>query len=243
MDSATFAVEAAVEESHWWFVGRRELFGREIARLGLEPSSRVVDVGTGTGAGLRLLRELGFSDVQGVDMSEDAIRHCALKNLGQVQKGDACALPFADASCDLVCATDVIEHVIDDARALDEISRVLRPGAHALLTVPAFASLWGLQDEKAHHKRRYRLSPLLAQVETAGMVPVRSYYFNYLLFAPIWMARQIIRLAAIQLNSENEMNAPAINRLLTALFRLDCLTAPYVRPPFGVSALVVARKP
>ena len=61
MDSATFAVEAAVEESHWWFVGRRELFGREIARLGLAPCSRVADVGTGTGAGLRLLRGLGFA--------------------------------------------------------------------------------------------------------------------------------------------------------------------------------------
>lgn len=243
MDSATFAVEAAVEASHWWFVGRRELFGREIARLGLAPSSRVADVGTGTGAGLRLLRELGFSHVEGVDMNDEAIRYCALKNLGEVRKGDACALPFADASCDLVCATDVIEHVDDDARALREISRVLGAGGYALLSVPTFASLWGLQDEKAHHKRRYRLAPLLSQIATAGMVPIRSYYFNYLLFAPIWMARQIIRLAAIELNSENEMNTPVINRPLTAIFRLDCLTAPNLRPPFGVSALVVARKP
>jgi len=242
MDSATYAVEAAVEESHWWFVGRRELFGREIARLGLAPSSRVADVGTGTGAGLRLLRELGFCHVRGVDMSEEAIRYCALKKLGEVQKGDACALPFPDASYDLICATDVIEHVDDDALALAEIARVLRHDAYALLTVPTFASLWGLQDDKAHHKRRYRLAPLLAQVETAGLVPVRSYYFNYLLFAPIWTARQIIRLAAIRLNSENEVNAPAVNRLLTAIFRFDCLTAPHLRPPFGVSALIVARK-
>jgi len=242
MDSATYAVEAEVEEAHWWFVGRRELFGREIARLGLTPSSRVADVGTGTGAGLRLLRELDFSHVCGVDMSEEAIRYCALKNLGKVQKGDVCALPFPDASYDLICATDVIEHVEDDARALTEIARVLRQGAYALLTVPTFPSLWGLQDEKAHHKRRYRLAPLRAQIEAAGLVPVRSYYFNYLLFVPVWTARKIIRLASIRLNSENEVNAPAINRLLTAVFRFDCLTAPYLRPPFGVSALIIAQK-
>jgi SAM-dependent methyltransferase len=242
MDDATYAVEAAVEQTHWWFVGRRELFGREIARLTLAPSARVADIGTGTGAGLRMLRDIGFSDVRGVDMSEAAIRYCALKNLGEVQRGDACALPFPDASYDLICATDVIEHVDDDARALAEISRVLRHGGYALLTVPTFASLWGLQDEKAHHKRRYRLAPLLAQVRSAGMVPVRFYYFNYLLFAPIWMARQIIRIAAVRLDSENEVNTPAINRLLTAIFRFDCLTAPHLRLPFGVSALIVARK-
>jgi ubiquinone/menaquinone biosynthesis C-methylase UbiE len=160
-----------------------------------------------------------------------------------VRKGDVCALPFADASYDLVCATDVIEHVDDDELALAEISRVLRPGAYALLTVPTFASLWGLQDERAQHKRRYRLAELVARVEAAHLVAIRFYYFNYLLFVPIWTARQIIRLAAIRLGSENEVNTPAINRLLTAIFRFDCLTAPRLRPPFGVSALIAAQKP
>ena len=242
MDSAVFAVEAAVEESHWWFVGRRELFGREITALGLNSSSRVADIGTGTGMGLRMLRDLGFSDVRGVDMSDDAIRYCAQKGLGTVEKGNACELPFADATIDLVCATDVVEHVDDDNRALAEMVRVLKPGAYALITVPTFMSLWGLQDEKAHHKRRYRMGPLLAQIRAAGLVPARSYYFNYLLFVPIWIARQIIHFFDIKLNSENEVNSPLINRLLTAIFRFDCATASYVKMPFGVSALIVARK-
>jgi ubiquinone/menaquinone biosynthesis C-methylase UbiE len=242
MESGTYAVEAAVEETHWWFVCRRELFAREIARLNLKKSSRIIDVGTGTGAGLRLLRNLGFADVQGVDMSDEAIKYCAQKNLGQVRKGSICDLPFSDDACDLVCATDVIEHVDDDAQALRELSRVLSKDAHALITVPTFPSLWGLQDEVAHHKRRYRLSPLLAAVKAAGLEPVRYYYFNYILFAPVWLARQIIRTANIQLRSENEVNSPSINQLLTLVFRLDCLTAAYLRPPFGVSAFVLARK-
>jgi hypothetical protein len=99
-----------------------------------------------------------------------------------------------------------------------------------------------LQDEKAHHKRRYRLSPLLEQVRACGLVPVRSYYFNFLLFVPIWLARQVIRLFAVKLDSENEVNSPLVNRVLTAIFKLDCALAPHAKVPFGVSCLVIARK-
>jgi SAM-dependent methyltransferase len=242
METGTFAVEARVEEAHWWFVGRRRLFAREIGRLGLPPDAGVLDIGTGTGSGLRMLRDCGFRNVRGVDASDDAIAFAAAKGLGRVERGSIYAVPAADASQALVLATDVIEHVDDDIRALREVARVLAPGGYLLLTVPAFPSLWGLQDQRAHHKRRYRLQPLRRLLESAGIAPLRSYYFNYLLFGPIWLARQAIRVLNVDLESENEVNSPVINGLLTPIFRLDCATAPWVRPPFGVSALVLGRK-
>ncbi len=242
MDTGTFAVEAAVEETHWWFTGRRQLFAREIARLRLPADAAIIDIGTGTGSNLRMLRDIGFSNVRGVDASDDAIGYVTAKGLGPVQRGSILALPVTDASQALVLATDVIEHVEDDARALREVTRVLAPSGFALITVPTFPSLWGLQDRRAQHKRRYRLKPLLRLMRTAGLTPLRSYYFNYLLFVPIWLARQVIALLRIELDSENEVNSPAINRLLTAIFRLDCASAPILHPPFGVSALVIAKR-
>nr|MCH9674054.1 class I SAM-dependent methyltransferase [Gammaproteobacteria bacterium] len=146
------------------------------------------------------------------------------------------------ASFELVLATDIIEHVNEDADALREIWRVLAPGGRVLITVPAFESLWGLQDERSAHVRRYRMKPLLQRVESSGLEPLTHYYFNYLLFVPIWLARRAIDLFKVNLDSENEVNSPALNRLLSAIFRLDVSTARLVRPPFGVSALVVAKK-
>ena len=64
-------------------------------------------------------------------LSDDAIRWCAEKGLGDVAKGDVCDLPFGDAEFDLVLATDIIEHVDDDLRAVGEIRRVLAPGGIA----------------------------------------------------------------------------------------------------------------
>jgi SAM-dependent methyltransferase len=50
--------------------------------------------------------------------------------------GDATALPFATASVDAVTCFDVLEHVDDDRRALDESLRVLRPGGALLVSSP-----------------------------------------------------------------------------------------------------------
>jgi len=243
MDAATYAVEAAVEQNHWWFAVRRELFAREIDGLSVGPRGRVLDIGTSTGTNLRMLNELGFERVSGLDSSEEAIHFCAAKGFRNVRQGDVCAMPFAPASFELVLATDIIEHVEDDGAALAEIARVLVPGGVALITVPTFPSLWGLQDRVAHHKRRYRLRQLVAAIRRAGLEPRRRYYFNYLLFVPIWAARRVIDLLGIELGSENEVNSPLLNALLRAVFQLDALTAPLLHPPFGVCALVVARRP
>jgi SAM-dependent methyltransferase len=237
-----YEIEAEVEAAHWWFVGRRRLFARELIRAGLTSESSVLDVGTGTGANLRLLRELHINNVTGLENNEMAIQFCLSKGFGNMRCGDICAIPFDDRSFDFVLATDVIEHVERDSAALREITRVLHDGGTALVTVPAFASLWGLQDEVSLHKRRYRMEALLQKMRAAGLEPLRYYYFNYLLFAPIWMARRLIALFGVKRASENEVNSPFLNRCLSAIFTVDISTAPLLRPPFGVSILAVGRK-
>jgi SAM-dependent methyltransferase len=242
MDIATFEVEAEVEANHWWFVGRRQLFSSLIEHTGLDRRASVLDVGTSTGTNLRMLRDLGFSRVRGLDSSEVAIQFCDQKGLGTVELGDACRIPAEDGSFQLVLATDVIEHVDDDNAALKEFTRVLAPGGYLLLTVPAFMSLWGLQDTVAQHRRRYRMRGLVNQIADAGLQPLQRFYFNFFLFAPIWTARQIIKMFGIKLGSENQVNSPSINKILTRIMAFDVALAPSIRPPFGVSALVLARK-
>jgi SAM-dependent methyltransferase len=242
MDTGTYAVEAEIEANHWWFVGRRQLFSKIVGTLQLDGQADTLDIGTSTGTNLRMLRELGFARVTGLDNSDVAIRFCAEKGLGKVEKGDACKLPFADNRFDLILATDVIEHVDDDVGALREMLRVLAPGGHVLITVPAFMSLWGLQDDVAQHRRRYRMKMLVDRVELAGLRSKDSFYFNFLLFLPIWAARKTIRILGIKLESENQVNSYWINKILSAVMSVDIFLSPALTPPFGVSALVLAQK-
>jgi len=176
MDSATYAIEADVEATHWWFTERRWLFGRLIAGFALARDARILDIGTSTGTNLRLLRELGFTRGEGLDASAEAVRWCAEKGYGKVTQGDVCALPFDDASFDLVLATDIIEHVDDDGAALREIRRVLKPGGRVLMIDIAgndhplldtyLQAAEVLRD--ASHVRDYRADEWLAMFRGAG---------------------------------------------------------------------------
>lgn len=243
MDLIAYEIEAEVEENHWWFTTRRALFSREIAKLGIPSDSAILDVGTSTGTNLRLLREDGFTNVSGLDFSPEAISFCKSKGFDGVKQGDICAMPFDDNCFDLVLATDIIEHVDDDVQAVREIARVLRPDGRAIVTVPAFMSLWGLQDDVAQHKRRYRHASFTKVLRDGGLMVNNSYHFNYLLFGPIFVARRLINIMGVRMNSESELNNPFLNRILTAVFKLDITTAPYLRMPFGVSLFASTQIP
>lgn len=243
MEKSTYDVESGIEAVHWWFVGRRRLFRGLIGRMGIPVDAAILDVGTSTGTNLRMLRDMGFTGVLGMDLEDAAILWCAEKGLGTVRKGDVRDMPFADGAFDLVLATDIVEHVDEDVSALREIHRVLKPSGRVLLTVPAFRSLWGLQDRVSHHKRRYRRGEFVEKLRAAGFTVEDAFYFNFLLFAPIWLARRLIALTRLELKSENELNSPLVNAVLGAVFGLDVRLARRVRPPFGVSICAIVGKP
>lgn len=241
MNEDVYTVESQVQSTHWWFAGRRRLLAKLLRELRPQRDWRILEVGSGTGANLPVLNGLGVRQVVACDYSVDALRYG--RGVTPAVRVDACRLPFVSGSFDVVLAADVIEHIDDDRTALEEIARVLKPGGHLVLTVPAFPALWGPQDVVAHHRRRYRRSPLLGLLAAAGVAVHTSFHFNYLLFLPIYLARKLLIALRVPVASENEINTAWINIVLTRVFFLDVDTAPWLRAPFGVSLCVVALKP
>ena len=143
---------------------------------------------------------------------------------------------------DLVLATDIIEHVDDDVAALREVHRVLKADGRALITVPAFMTLWGVQDEVSNHRRRYRLPELRRVLEEAGFEIERSTYANITFFLPILLVRKLMRLTGIRTDTENSINVSAFNGVFGALFGAESAVLRYTNLPFGVSGLCVAKK-
>lgn len=243
MEASVYEAEFENESTHWWFVQRRNLFAR-LLDPGLKPdSARILDVGTSTGTNLRLLTDLGFSHVVGVELNPSAAEFARQKTGVEVLVADSTALPFEDCEFDCVFATDVIEHIEDDEAALKELARVLRPGGKLIITVPAFMSLWGLQDDLSHHHRRYRIRQLRRIIDGAKLTVDESFYFNFLLFPAVFLVRRLMRLFPLKIRSEGDLNTGGLNFLLSAVFNLDCRLARRLRIPFGVSACAVCSRP
>jgi SAM-dependent methyltransferase len=243
MQQHTYSIMYEVEGKHWWFAGRRRIIAefvegvcRDMGKL----RPQILDVGCGTGANLQMLSQFGAAE--GVDVSSEALDFCRARGLAEVKQGAAESLPFADASFDLVTGLDVVEHLDDDIAGLSEMRRVLRPDGRAVLFVPAFMFLWGVQDDISHHRRRYTLTELTQRLGDAGLTVERASYANITFFAPILFGRVLMRLTGLRPASENNITIGALNGLLGRILGAESWWLRRMNFPFGVSIICVAKK-
>lgn len=244
MQPHTYLIMHRVEGSHWWFVGRRRIlssFVRRIVKDLNRQEQRILDIGCGTGANLEMLSE--FGKAEGVDVSAEALAFCQARGLQNVRQGEAERLPYEDNSFDLVTGLDVVEHLDNDVAGLQEMRRVLRPGGRALLFVPAFMFLWGVQDDISNHRRRYTLNSLKTAVRQAGLEVELATYANITFFVPILLGRLLMRVTGFRPASENNITIGFLNGVLGSIFGAEAALLRHMKLPFGVSIICVARRP
>jgi SAM-dependent methyltransferase len=243
MQQHTYSLMYQAEEKHWWYVGRRRIIQAFVDKtchdIG-KARPRILDVGCGTGANLKMLAE--FGDAEGVDVSSEALDFCRKRGLQNVRQSPAETLPYGDMSFDLVTGLDVVEHLDDDVAGLQEMRRVLRPRGRMLLFVPAFMFLWGVQDDVSNHRRRYTLPELSRKLREAGLTVERATYANLTFFLPILIGRWLMRLTGLRPASENKITMSALNGFLGWIFGAESWWLRRMNFPFGVSIIYVARR-
>jgi SAM-dependent methyltransferase len=178
----------------------------DYGRLGLRAGDRLLDLGCGAGRhafeALRRGAQVTAFDYDEAELKDVAAMASALEEAGELPaaahsacaRGDATALPFPDASFDRIIAAEVLEHIDDDAGALRELVRVLRPGGTIAATVPAFLPervCWALTDEyhapfvPGGHVRIYTQAELRNRLVTAGAAPYDSHK-EHGIHTPYW---------------------------------------------------------
>jgi SAM-dependent methyltransferase len=240
MHPAEFQEMMALEDTHWWFRGKRLLVASLLARGRIADGARLLDVGCGTGGLLRALARHG--QVVGVDSAECALAFCRERGLA-VARTSGAALPFKTATFDGCVMMDVLEHLDDELPVLRETRRVLRPGGALITSVPAFRALWSQHDETFEHRRRYVRSALVEVVRRAGFHVEWSSYTNFGVFVPALAWRTLRRWTGVARDTRTDFfRAPApLNGALVSLYRWEAAFLRRGSLPFGVSVACVAR--
>jgi SAM-dependent methyltransferase len=240
MDPAYAAVHADEDRAHWWFLGRRAIILAEMARRLPAGRARMAELGCGSGGMLEALSRFGTA----VGVETDAALRARARERGLDVRAGALpdAIPLHPGRWDAVCLFDVLEHVNDEAGALAACRRLLVPGGRLFVTVPAYAWLWSRHDDLLGHRRRYTARALRQIAERAGFAVERVTYFNTVLALPI-MVMRIVRAALRRPGHDLDRPASWLNRALATCFSAEARLLRWTSPPFGISILLVARRP
>lgn len=177
----------------------------KIDHLNLSDGDTALDLGCGEGRHTHALyyarrmhvvgADLGLEDLrktrQGFAQYADMEPHSG-RTFSLVQT-DALQLPFADGCFDVVICSEVLEHIPDYQRALDEIFRVLRPGGALAVSVPRAWPEWicwklspsGYANSPGGHIRIFRSGVLRREIERRGLRFLRRHWAHGL-HSPYW---------------------------------------------------------
>ncbi|GAA4614803.1 class I SAM-dependent methyltransferase [Saccharopolyspora hordei] len=173
-------------------------------RLGVRAGQRVLDLGCGAGRHAFELYRRGADviafDQDVAELENVAAMFAAMKAENQVPdganaqtvSGDALDLPFPDGHFDVVIASEIMEHIPEDEKAMREMVRVVKPGGRVVVTVPRAwpeKICWALSDEyhqvEGGHVRIYSTGELIGKLRDAGLRPVFHHY-AHALHSPYW---------------------------------------------------------
>ncbi len=233
----------------------------DFARLRLAPGTRVLDIGCGNGRhafeALRHGAEVVATDLDDSALAEVAAMAEAMRLAGEVPacgslrtvRADARRLPFEDAEFDVVIAAEVLEHIHEDATAIGELFRVLRPGGLIAVTVPRWwpeRVCWALSREyhevAGGHVRIYRRRQLAERLRRSGLVLAPPHHHAHALHSPYWWLR-----CALGMSREQAVAARLYHRFLVYdLMRRPRWTRSLERllnPMLGKSVVLYARRP
>jgi len=212
----------------------------------------VIDCGCGAGEYVRALATLG-ADAWGIEYSAEKI--AAAERLdgvpaGRVAVGNLEALDFVDDRFDVALVNEVLEHVPHDDRAVREVHRILKPGGVAVIFSPN-----RLYPFETHGVSLWSGAKVPPYTPFVPYVPVRLGLFRYWArnYWP-WELRALVRAGGLRIercayvwqtfeniSGQQPRWIGALRPLLRAVARA-LEKVPIVRA-FGVSQLIVARKP
>ncbi len=233
---------AAAGESHWWYRSTRALLRQLIEpHLAVNPDALHLDAAGGTGATGGWLT--GHAPTVIADFDQFALQAAVHDFPGYLAvRGDLNHLSFADKSfASVLCVTALCHRMNPDPAAIvREFARIAEPGAIVALMEPGGKRLWRSHDDVTHTGRRFSVGDLKGMAHDAGLEVIKATGAYSFLVPPAWLMGIIERGKA---KSDVGRNQSGLGGVLGALASLERRFLRKFSVPFGLSAIVIARRP
>jgi SAM-dependent methyltransferase len=222
---------------HWWWRAREAILLRRLRALGLPPNADILDVGCGDAVFFPALSK--FGQVRGIEIDRSLIRpdNPYRESIHHALLGDA---EYTGWQFDLITALDVVEHIEDDAAAIESLVSMLKPGGFLVLTVPAFMLLWDAHDERNHHYRRYRRKEMETLLAPHGKLCDLRYLFHGLFFMKAGF--RLLNGASGGKFKQHAIPPAPVNWAMRTMCSLEDRALSWLRVPFGTSVLAVLQR-
>lgn len=131
---------------HWNKNRNKKILDREKKSLNfilkiIKKESKILDAGCGNGKFLDLIKSnFSNANLYGVDFSESEVKEAKKKSFNVIQGDFEDKIKFSSNSFDIINASEVIEHLYNPDKLLEEINRVLKKGGHLVLSTPNLCS-------------------------------------------------------------------------------------------------------
>lgn len=231
------------EEHHWWFKSKADIV-KTMSNFFIEDmdSKKILDAGCGTSFLSKNISK-NINNIYNVDNCPISLDYSKKRGMLNIVNADLDCLPFENCVFDVGVCMDVIEHNEDDQAIVDELARVIKKGGILIAAAPAARSLWGPQDKKLGHYRRYGKDEFKKLFEK-DFISLKMSYFNFLLFPPMFILRKIFNMFPNILKERDELdiNSGFLNNFLYRIFSFEAILLKYVNFPIGVSLIAIVRK-
>ena len=216
----------------------------------VDPRSILLEVGCSSGFLITALKaQWPSAMLMGSDFLREPLERLAAREPGvPLLQFDLVRCPLPDASIDAVVMLNVLEHIEDDRRAVDQTVRILKPGGLLIVEVPAGPRLYDAYDEYLQHQRRYTARSLASLLEAGGLSLIERSHLGFSAYPAFAMVkRRNQKRAALSQDAKRrvvEANIASTRSsvLLRRLLQSEAWLSRYCSFPFGIRCVAVARK-
>jgi SAM-dependent methyltransferase len=211
----------------------------------------ILEIGCSSGFMLRLLRKQFPNALTiGSDYVIGALLRLAreIPDLPLLQF-DLTTCPLPDDHLDAVILLNVLEHIPDDAAAIAQVFRILRPGGIAVIEVPAGPALFDYYDQLLMHHRRYSFTMLNHLVQRTNFRVINRSHLGFFLYPGFWIVKQRNRRSTLP-NHTNIRKAVDRNirdsgrsGLFKIFMQFELFLGRWISYPFGIRCLLTLQKP